>query len=112
MELSIKQDDTAPAVTISCAWVDAQGYTFTVPDFTGAAATFAMRDSAGTVIINDVAATLIPSATDPQATYTWVAGDTATAGDYEGEFHITLASGKRVTFPSADYLIIHILDDI
>ena len=107
MDFTIKTDDTGPALTVACTYSDG-----TVPDFTGAAGTFAMRNAVGTVIINDVAATMVAPLTGGTVAYNWVAGDTLTAGDYTGEFHVTLESGKRVTCPNSDYLRIRIYEDV
>ncbi len=42
--------------------------------------------------------------------YVWQAGDTDTAGSFNGEFEIT-DGGKDQTVPSNGYIIIKILDD-
>ena len=107
MDFTIKTDDTGPALTAVCAYSDG-----TVQDLTGAAGTFAMRNSVGTVVVNDAAATITAPFTSGTIAYNWSASDTATAGDYTGEFHVTLASGKRVTFPNSDYLRIRIYKDV
>ena len=107
MDFVIKTDDTGPAMTVACRYEDG-----TIPDFTGAAGTFAMRNAAGTVVINDAAATMIAPFTGGVIAYNFFAADTLTAGDFMGEFHVTLASGKRVTFPNDRYIEIRIVKDI
>jgi hypothetical protein len=104
---SIKTDDLSPALTINCSYSDG-----TVPDFTGAAATFALRKLDNTVVINDVAAVIPAPFTDGIISYNWVSGDTTNAGSFRGEFHVTLASGKRVTFPNDRYLVVNMYKDI
>ena len=107
MDFTIKSDDTAPALTAACRFEDG-----TIPDFTGAAGTFAMRNAAGAVVINDATATMVAPYTGGVITYNFLAADTLTAGDFMGEFHVTLASGKRVTFPNDRYIEIRIMKDI
>lgn len=44
--------------------------------------------------------------------YVWVAGDTDTAGRYQGEFEVTFVGGKKITVPSGGYIPITILPEI
>jgi len=99
MDVSYKTGDTAPALTIDAAWTD--GYTAIIPDLTGAAATLSMRNSSGTVVINDVPAVIVaPTVTAAHLAYNWATNDLATAGAYKAEFHVTFADGKIASFPN------------
>ncbi len=114
MDLSLKVGDTRPW-TIDCSTTD--GYTFTIPDFTGAQATFSMKDASGTVIINDAPAVIVaPTVTAAVLSYSPVAGDVDTAGKYKAEFHVTYADLTRGSFPNGPpddpYLNITIIQDI
>lgn len=83
--------------------VDLSGYT---------AAKFFMRPwGSDTLKINGVALTEVNAAAG-EFEYRWVAGDTDTAGIFSGEFEITLAGGKKLTFPNGRRLRIHILSDL
>lgn len=104
-DFSLKVNDTGPAVTITCSYSDG-----TVQDLTGAAGTFAMwlEGNPTSLKVNDAAATVIGTATAGVIAYNWIAADTNAAGNYQGEFHVTLANGKKVTFPNNGYLWIQI----
>lgn len=105
-DFAIKTDDTGPVLTVTCSYSDG-----TIQDLTGATVTFAMRNASGTVTINDAAASIVGVATNGQVQYSWAAGDTATAGYYTGEFHVTIG-GIRYTFPNEDYIRILIYKDV
>src|SRR5690242_11398431 len=103
-DLNLKVGDTSPAITAICGFNDG-----TIQDLTGAAVTFAMRVMrSGVVKINDQPAAVIGSPSRGTVTYVWAPADTDTPGTYQCEFHVTLASGKKVTFPNAgyDYVVI------
>jgi hypothetical protein len=44
--------------------------------------------------------------------YEWLAANTDTADEYEGEFQVTYANGKIQTFPNDGYIPVVITDDI
>ena len=93
MTFSLKVGDTAPLLTAVINYTDG-----TLPDLTGASATFAMRDASGTVVIPETACAVTPSTNE--VGYAWTAGDTDTAGEYTGEFTVTFASGRLGSFPT------------
>lgn len=82
-------------------------------DITGnSALTFSMRDKrTGTVAVDGENATPVTEATGI-VKYVWDAADTATAGEYEGEFLCTLASGQIISFPNKGYISILISEAI
>lgn len=103
-DFSLKSGDTSPALTITCTYSDG-----TVQDLTGATITFAMRYPNGLLKVADAAGIGVGTLTNGVAQYVWATGDTDTPGIFQGEFHVTLASGKKVSFPDGDYLEIAIL---
>lgn len=78
-------------------------------NITGGTVKFIMRAAEGSVKIN--ASATIVTAASGIVQYTWSGSDTDTAGEFEGEFQVTL-SGKKETFPNTGYIPIIILDDI
>lgn len=107
-DFTIKTDDTGPPLAVVCTYSDG-----TLVDFTGATLLkFSMRNAVGTVIINDATATAVAPLTSGVLQYAWTAPDTATSGFFTGEFHATLASGKRLSFPNRDYIRIEIYKDV
>ena len=81
-------------------------------NFTGATGVFNMRDKDGRVKIDRGAVSLGNDAGGDFATYDWQLGDTNTAGRYEGEVEINLASGKPETYPNDNFVDILITEDI
>lgn len=103
-DFSIKVGDTAPPLAITCQFSDGS-----IQDLTGATVTFSLRSAAGATIITGGACTIL-TPTAGTVEYIWGANDTTTAGvgDFQGEFHATLASGKKETFPNQGYLWVSI----
>jgi len=81
-------------------------------NFTGATGVFNMRDKDGRVKIDRGTASLGNDAGGDYAQYDWQLGDTDTAGQYEGEFEVILASTKPETYPNDDYIDILIPKDL
>ena len=73
---------------------------------------FSMRNKrTGATVIDGVAAgevTVNPGVIK----YEWKAADTATPGEYEGEFEVILASGQIICFPNKGYISILIAESI
>jgi hypothetical protein len=44
--------------------------------------------------------------------YTWAGADTATAGEYYGEFKLTWSGGEEQTIPASGYVLIRITEDL
>lgn len=70
-------------------------------NLTGCTATFAMRHSAGTPSASG--SCVISDAAKGRVSYTWGAGQTATAGVYDVLFGVTDAQGKLESVPSEDF---------
>jgi hypothetical protein len=103
----IKQNDTRPALVANLT--DADGGAVSL---TGATVKFYMRvEPAGATKIGDGSATVL-DADAGQVSYAWIAADTDTADDFEGEFEVTFAGGKVQTYPGRNWILIHIVDDI
>ena len=102
---NIKQNDTSPAIQITCLDSDS-----TAIDVTGASVRFLMRDKDGTVKVTGVGEVVTPTA--GVIKYDWAAADTDTSGGYEAEFEVTYADGTIETFPNVSYIRVTITDDI
>lgn len=105
-DVFLKVGDTWPLLTARIEYSDG-----TAPDLTGATATFALRDARGLVVIPETACTVSPSTTT--VSYAWTSANTATPGEYTGEFTIHTAGGRVITHPSEvlrEYIRVTILD--
>ena len=102
----IKQNDTSPAIKVTCR--DSDNNPIVV---TGATVRFHMRlKSDGTVKVDDAGSVI--SGTDGTIQYAWSAGDTDTAGLYEAEFELTYTDTTIETFPNDGYISVTVTDDI
>jgi 5-hydroxyisourate hydrolase-like protein (transthyretin family) len=107
MAFYIKQNDTRPE--IAATLINADG---TKVDLSGATVKFLMRKVNATAATVDASAT-VTDATNGKVKYTWIAADTTTIGEYEGEFQVTYGGGGGIqTFPNNRYIEIEITDDI
>ena len=55
---------------------------------------------------------ILTPATDNKIEYEFTAEDTATSGEFNGEFEVTLEDGGIVTLPSVGYFIVSVEDDL
>lgn len=103
---SIKQRDTSPSLLADLTPSDV--------DITGATGVvFNMRPRGSmTPTISRATAVIVTPTGPARLRYNWQAGDTATAGQYLGEFEVTRADGSVETFPNKSYIEIIIEDDI
>lgn len=105
----IKQHDTAP--TIAGQITDQFGNAI---NLTGASVTFIMKlaslGNTGSPLVN--AAAVITDAVNSKVSYSWLAADTATAGDYSAEWQVIYATGKKQTFPDPGYLLVRVTADL
>ncbi len=103
----IKKNDTLKDLTATLRDGD-----FAVVDLTGITAiVFNMRDASGTVKIDNVTAAVVVAASGT-VKYEWVAADTDTAGEFDGEFEVTFGAGGILTFPNATDIRITIRDEV
>lgn len=102
----IKRNDLVPELNV--ALKDKEG---AVVNLTGASVQFHMRAAGASTLKVDAAATLVTAASGT-CKYTWVAANTDTAGDFEGEFEVTYSGGNIETFPTDGYIRIRVLPDL
>jgi hypothetical protein len=109
---SIKQNDTAPSIAATLK--DSGGLPV---DLTGAQVKFIMATRPNGAQVEhdaakvDAAASIVDAAAG-EVRYDWQATDTDTAGVFDAEWEVTYASGAVETFPSGEYLIIKVLEDL
>lgn len=104
---TIKKNDTSP--DLQATLTDADG---AAVNLTGATVRFHMRLPGASSAKVDAAGSIVGTATDGVAKYSWSAGDTDTAGVYEAEFEITYSGGGIETFPSGGYILVNVLEDL
>lgn len=103
-DFTIKQGDSVPILqcTLSAGGV--------AQDLTGATVTFSMRLSGYTGVapgsVLNQPATVLSPATNGVVTFAFTSAQTALPGTYEGEFHVTFASGAKGTWPDPGKLAI------
>ena len=103
----IKANDTASFLTRDLK--DAFGAPVNV---TAATVVFSMRvKPAGTLKVTRQTCAIVSGGTG-RVRYEWIAADTDTADEYEGEFQVTYANGKIQTFPNDGHIPIVVTDDV
>jgi hypothetical protein len=103
----IKEGDTASFITRDLK--DAFGAPVNV---TGATVVFSMRvKPAGTLKVTRQPCVIVTAGTG-RVRYEWIADDTDTADEYEGEFQVSYANGKIQTFPNDGHIPVVITDEI
>lgn len=105
----IKENDTRP-VYIATLLDDAVAVDIT----TATTVKFKMRDANavdpvepkvdGTMVVSNAPGGIV--------SYTWVAGDTDTPGDYNVEIEVTWGDGGIQTFPNASYGAVQVVEDL
>lgn len=98
-KFKIKRGDTSPALVFEI-----------LPRtilLTGATVVFNMQNEDGDIVINRAAAEVLDDGDgtedgNPSVRYPWQVGDTASAGDFQGEFEVTYADAAIETFPNSD----------
>ena len=101
-----KRLDTGPAITATIT--DSTG---AAVNLTSAAVTFVMRPITANSPTTSASAT-ITDAVNGKVSYTPTATDTANAGIYAAEFHVTLSGGSKITAPTDGYLEVSIEEDL
>jgi len=105
MTFNLKKNDTEPTIQAMLMTDDGSPV-----DLSVASVRFHMRNSSGTVVIDEPATIINGSAGIVQ--YDWTATETETSGLFEAEFEVTYSSGGIETFPNVGYEEIVITDDI
>jgi YD repeat-containing protein len=101
-----KRNDTGPTWTDTIKDVNGNAV-----NLTGATVKFVMRPQSAVAPTTNAAATIVTPASGT-VSYTPTAQDTATAGIYMVEWHITAAGGGLTTYPTDGYLEASIEEDI
>lgn len=104
----IKVGNTGPDLQVELLDEDGD-----VIDITGySTIKFSMRNKrTGTTVIDGVAAVEV-TVNPGVIKYEWVAADTATPGEYEGEFEVVLGSTQKISFPNKGFISILISESI
>jgi hypothetical protein len=103
----IKAHDRMPIIQATLA-------TNGVPvNITGATIKFLMAKGSypGDTLQVNAAATIV-DAVNGIVSYSWTSADTSIPGDYLAEWEVTYASGVQQTFPTADQLIVRVVNDL
>jgi len=106
MAFKIKTNDTSPKLTVDLS--DASGAAISL---LGSTARFHMKKYGATSLKIDASAD-ITDAANGRVEYTWVSGDTDTAGTYYGEIEVTYGDLTVETFPNNGYFTIIIQEDL
>lgn len=96
----IKQGNTVPR--IETVLLDGDGVPVDLTDAISVTLSMSMCDHPRTAVFTDRAASFTAD-TSGAVWYAWVAGDTATVGDYNIEWTVTYAAGSKMTVPSDGY---------
>ena len=106
-DFTIKAGDTAPVLSDTLTYSDG-----TSPNLAGATVNFVMRSmTANNYAFNKTAT--VTSATSPATVqYTFNSTDTATAGQYVGNWIVTFSGGSQMTFPTVGDLEITIEENL
>ena len=105
----LKRGDTSPSLEATLTEFD--GTDDVAIDLTGASVVFSMTTMGGTVIVSRKSVAIV-TALNGQVRYDWESGDTAMPGTFKAEFEVTLPSGKIVSFPNTESIVIKILEDL
>ncbi len=106
VDLIVHKGDTEPPLL--AVITDEDGV---VVNLTGASVTFVMRQLSSNAPVVNAAATIV-NAAGGQVQYSWSTQDTALAGLFMGEFHVTDSGGGTYTFPNEGYLEILVEDSL
>lgn len=107
----MKQNDTAPSLAVTLVDIGPCGDDAVVDLKSGSSVVFNMRLRGSQTSKVDRAASVITNSALGEVEYRWQAGDTDTPGKYEGEFEVTFADGKVITYPREGYIPIPIGED-
>jgi hypothetical protein len=101
-----KQGDTAPAIAEQL--FDGLGV---VVNLAGASVKFMMWGPGDAAVKVNAAATITDAALG-KVSYTPIAADTNTVGDWLAEWEVTFGGGAKETFPNSGHQKVRVVDDI
>jgi hypothetical protein len=102
----MKRNDRLPVARFTLK--DALG---TAVNIAGMTAKFIMRNRA-TQVIKVNAAAIITDGANGKCEYSWLAGDTDTAGLYDAEVEVTDAANKKMTFPNDGHIEVVVFEEL
>lgn len=109
----IKRGNLLPILVRRLGYAD--GSTFNLTGATSVELHIAPRDGPGPTTADAIvrtAAIVNSPGTDGLVSYTWVAADTDTVGEYWAEF-VVVVGGKEITFPNGDdFILIRVGQDV
>ena len=103
----IKKGDTRPLLTATLTYSDG-----TTVNLTGATVRFVMRAQTAANPSTNAVATVTNVTAPATVSYAFTTTDTATAGRYMGEWHVTFSDASTLTFPTDGYLEITVEEDL
>jgi hypothetical protein len=104
---AIKRGDTSPGLEVQFRI----GVDGPPVNLNFATVRFLMRPAKGGAAVVSAPA-IVADATNGIVRYLWAPGDTATPGQFLGEFEVTYADRTVETFPNSGYLRLRIMADI
>lgn len=99
----IVSGDTAPGFADQLEYANSEK-----ADLTGAEVQFVMRAPTSPEPVALTGTTAITAPTEGKVTFSPAAGDTKTVGNYQAAWHVTLASGKEMTWPTEGWLWVQV----
>lgn len=104
----VRQNDTLPYLDFGLV----KDLNKTAHDLTGATVTFTMRNRKTDVVKIDGASVTLIDAAAGEVRYSWSSGDLDEAGYFNGEFQVTFADERILTFPAGEYIEIEVLAEL
>jgi hypothetical protein len=107
LAFTIRRNDHLPTLDVTLSSASGSAVNLS----TASSVAFHMATEAGAATKVNAAAS-ITDATNGVVSYSWVEGDTDTAGVYAGEFEVVWNDGRRETFPNTAFIDITITEDL
>ena len=100
----LKRNDRSPSILYQLLPVGV--------NLTGATIVFNMKDRRGVIVLNRSSAFIDGDPTLGIVGFNWPVGSTILSGEYFGEFEVTFPDTRAATFPSDDFIIVLVPEDI
>jgi hypothetical protein len=112
-DYEIVQNDLEDPITIALTYLDDDDVEQPVDLTNATSVTFQMvNKDTGVVKVDDVAASFLTPRTLGKVKYTWISGDTDTAGWFEAQVQVIWPTSRPQTFPPNRRLLIYIHPEI